>query len=57
MSNDKHEVSASFDGGDTGCGELLLDLLLFMRRQPAGAIVEVARSTPVPRWKSRRGAD
>lgn len=23
-----------FDGGETGCGELLLDLLLFMKKQP-----------------------
>ena len=59
MSEDKHEgkhtVSASFDGGDTGCGELLLDLLLFMRKQPAGAIVEVRALDPgapleIPAW-------
>lgn len=26
--------SIDFDGGETGCGELLLDLLLFMKKQP-----------------------
>lgn len=44
-----------FDGGDTGCGELLLDLLLFMKRQPAGAIVQVRALDPgapreIPAW-------
>ncbi len=55
MSEDKHNISAKFDGGDTGCGELLLDLLLFMRKQPAGAIVEVRAIDPgapleIPAW-------
>jgi tRNA 2-thiouridine synthesizing protein A len=59
VSEDKHEVkrevSASFDGGDTGCGELLLDLLLFMRQQPADAVVEVRALDPgapleIPAW-------
>ncbi len=55
MSEDKHEISAKFDGGETGCGELLLDLLLFMRKQPAGAIVEVCALDPgapleIPAW-------
>ena len=44
-----------FDGGDTGCGELLLDLLLFMKKQPAGAIVQVRALDPgapleIPAW-------
>lgn len=44
-----------FDGGDTGCGELLLDLLLFMKQQPAGAIVKVRALDPgapleIPAW-------
>ena len=44
-----------FDGGDTGCGELLLDLLLFMKKQPDGAIVEVRALDPgapleIPAW-------
>lgn len=44
-----------FDGGDTGCGELLLDLLLFMKKQPAGSIVEVRALDPgapleIPAW-------
>ncbi len=55
MSEDKHNISAKFDGGDTGCGELLLDLLLFMRKQPAGAIVEVraldaGAPSEIPAW-------
>jgi tRNA 2-thiouridine synthesizing protein A len=33
--------SPFYDGGETGCGELLLDLLLFMRRQAAGTQVKV----------------
>jgi tRNA 2-thiouridine synthesizing protein A len=44
-----------FDGGETGCGELLLDLLLFMREQPAGAVVRVRALDPgapleIPAW-------
>ena len=55
MSEDKYDISAQFDVGDTGCGELLLDLLLFMRKQPAGAIVEVRALDPgapleIPAW-------
>ena len=30
-----------FDGGDTGCGELLLKLLLFMKQQPSDCVVRV----------------
>lgn len=44
-----------FDGGDTGCGELLLDLLLFMKGQPAGAVIQVRALDPgapleIPAW-------
>ena len=44
-----------FDGGDTGCGELLLDLLLFMKKQPAGAVIQVRALDPgapleIPAW-------
>lgn len=44
-----------FDGGDTGCGELLLDLLLFMKRQPEESIVRVRALDPgapleIPAW-------
>ncbi len=44
-----------FDGGETGCGELLLDLFLFTKRQPPGAIVEVRALDPgapleIPAW-------
>jgi tRNA 2-thiouridine synthesizing protein A len=55
VSEEQHDISARYDGGDTGCGELLLDLLLFMRKQPAGAIVEVHALDPgapleIPAW-------
>jgi hypothetical protein len=33
--------AAIFDGGATGCGELLLDLLVFVKRQSPGAFVKV----------------
>jgi tRNA 2-thiouridine synthesizing protein A len=44
-----------FDGGETGCGELLLDLLLFMKRQPDESIVRVRALDPgapleIPAW-------
>jgi len=44
-----------FDGGHTGCGELLLDLLLFMKRQPPQATVTVRALDPgapleIPAW-------
>lgn len=44
-----------FDGGDTGCGELLLDLLLFMKQQPSGSVVRVRALDPgapleIPAW-------
>lgn len=43
-------VDTEFDGGDTGCGELLLDLLLFVKRQPPGSVVKVlARDPGAPR--------
>lgn len=47
--------SARFDGGETGCGELLLDLLLFTKRQPPGATIEVRALDPgapleIPAW-------
>ena len=49
------EATAQFDGGETGCGELLLDLLIFTKRQPPGAIVEVRALDPgapleIPAW-------
>jgi len=55
VSEPKYDISAKFDGGDTGCGELLLNLLLFMRKQPANAIVEVRAVDPgapleIPAW-------
>lgn len=55
VSRDKPEISAHFDGGETGCGELLLDLLIFMRKQPANAVVEVRALDPgapleIPAW-------
>jgi tRNA 2-thiouridine synthesizing protein A len=55
-SHDENDESlAVFDGGDTGCGELLLDLLLFMKKQPDGAAVRVRALDPgapleIPAW-------
>lgn len=44
-----------FDGGETGCGELLLDLLVFMKRQPSGTAVKIRALDPgapleIPAW-------
>jgi tRNA 2-thiouridine synthesizing protein A len=44
-----------FDGGDTGCGELLLDLLLFVKDKPDGARIRVRALDPgapleIPAW-------
>ena len=44
-----------FDGGDTGCGELLLDLLVFMKKQPSDSVVKVRALDPgapleIPAW-------
>lgn len=55
MSRDIDKISDHFDGGETGCGELLLDLLIFMRKQPANSIVEVRALDPgapleIPAW-------
>lgn len=49
------KVDTEFDGGDAGCGELLLDLLLFFKRQPAGSVVKVIARDPgapleMPAW-------
>lgn len=48
-------ADAHYDGGETGCGELLLDLLLFTRRQPPGTVIEVRALDPgapleIPAW-------
>ena len=58
MERPADESSASipvFDGGDTGCGELLLDLMIFMKKQPAGATIQVRALDPgapleIPAW-------
>jgi tRNA 2-thiouridine synthesizing protein A len=44
-----------YDGGETGCGELLLDLLLFTKRQPPGTVIAVRALDPgapleIPAW-------
>ena len=44
-----------FDGGETGCGELLLDLMLFMKNQPDRSVVRVRALDPgapleIPAW-------
>lgn len=54
MNFDEHD-DLSFDGGETGCGELLLDLLLFMKRRNAGEVVTVRALDPgapleIPAW-------
>jgi tRNA 2-thiouridine synthesizing protein A len=51
-----------FDGGDTGCGELLLDLLLFFKDKPDGALVRVRALDPgapleIPAWCRITGHD
>jgi tRNA 2-thiouridine synthesizing protein A len=54
--NDRVENGrVDFDGGDTGCGELLLDLLLFMKRQAPGSRIKVRALDPgapleIPAW-------
>ena len=50
-----NSANAHFDGGETGCGELLLDLFLFAKRQPFGTVVEVRALDPgapleIPAW-------
>jgi tRNA 2-thiouridine synthesizing protein A len=55
ISEDRDDLLPMFDGGDTGCGELLLDLLLFMKKQPDGAVVRVRALDPgapleIPAW-------
>lgn len=47
--------TVDFDGGETGCGELLLDLLVFMKRQPANTTIRVRALDPgapleIPAW-------
>jgi tRNA 2-thiouridine synthesizing protein A len=37
----KEEILAEFDGGETGCGELLLDLFLFVKKQPPGTTIRL----------------
>lgn len=35
------EISETFDGGETGCGELLLDLRMRFQKLPPGARIAV----------------
>ena len=49
------DATPFFDGGDTGCGEMLLDLLLFMKKQPSDSVVKVRALDPgapleIPAW-------
>lgn len=53
--NNSDNTEPFFDGGETGCGELLLDLLLFMKQQPNESIVKVRALDPgapleIPAW-------
>ncbi len=47
-------VAASFDGGETGCGELLLDLMLFVRNHPSSTVVlravDPGAPMEIPAW-------
>jgi tRNA 2-thiouridine synthesizing protein A len=43
------EFSQYFDGGETGCGEILVDLMLFFRPLPAGTrVLIIARDAGAP---------
>jgi tRNA 2-thiouridine synthesizing protein A len=43
------EFDERFDGGGTGCGEILVDLKLFLRPLPTGArVLIVARDAGAP---------
>ena len=55
LNSDEPLNEIDFDGGTTGCGELLLDLLLYMKRQAPGAKVTVRALDPgapleIPAW-------
>ena len=43
-----------YDGGETGCGELLLDLMLFARKHPASSVVlralDPGAPMEIPAW-------
>lgn len=48
-------VDATVDGGDTGCGELLLRLVGTLRTHPAGAVIRLVATDPaapidLPAW-------
>lgn len=48
-------AAAEFDGGETGCGELLLDLFLYCKRQGPGATFRLRAHDPgapqeIPAW-------
>lgn len=52
---DSDDTTPFFDGGDTGCGELLLDLLLFIKKHPDGSVIRVRALDPgapleIPAW-------
>jgi tRNA 2-thiouridine synthesizing protein A len=49
------ETAETFDGGETGCGELLLDLRLRFQRLPAGTLIAVraldaGAPNEIPAW-------
>jgi tRNA 2-thiouridine synthesizing protein A len=46
---------AHFDGGEMGCGDLLFELMMFVRRTPPGSLVQVRALDPgapleIPAW-------
>lgn len=50
----------TFDGGDLACGELLMELVGWLRRVPAGSVVAViatdlAAPIDIPAWCSLTG--
>lgn len=49
------DTSETFDGGETGCGELLLDLRLRFQKLPAGSQIAVraldeGAPNEIPAW-------
>ena len=49
-----------YDGGDTGCGELLIELAAVARKAEPGAIIEIIACDPgapqdIPAWCRMRG--
>lgn len=55
MADEAWQFDDEFDGGETGCGELLLDLRLHFAKLPPGTLVRVRALDPgapreIPAW-------